>query len=145
VAVARDPELQKPDWASVAEVFETGSRDRLLFLNLHGNLASPLFSYAGDTRALGDTEATTVDEIDLLVAKPTTKPCDALVGRACALLFLGAPLPQPIASQFTLEGTYDLDQFTLERYRSRRPIPVTKSDVVLPGDLPGALALVSSD
>jgi mannosyltransferase len=143
VAVARDPELQKPDWGSVADVFETGSRDRFLFLNLHGNLASPLLSYAKDARPLDEGATAAVDEIDVLVAKPTTKPCNALVGRACALVFLGAPLPQPIASQFTLEGRYDLDQFTVERYRSRRPVRVTKSDLVPSGNLSGALALVS--
>jgi 4-amino-4-deoxy-L-arabinose transferase-like glycosyltransferase len=145
VAVARDAELQKPDWRSVAEVYEAGSPERLLLLNAHGNLASPLLSYAEGTRALGDAETTTVDEIDVLVAKPTTKPCDALVGRACALVFLGAPLPQPLVSEFELEETHDLDQFTVQRYRSRRPIRITKSDLVTPGDLPGALALVSSD
>jgi hypothetical protein len=129
----------------VADVFETGSRNRLLLLNVHGNLASPLLSYAKDARPLDEGATATVDEIDVLVAEATGKPCNALVGRACALVFLGAPLPQPLASQFTLEGRHDLDQFTVERYRSRRPIPVTKSDLVSPGDLPGALALVSRD
>jgi 4-amino-4-deoxy-L-arabinose transferase-like glycosyltransferase len=145
VAVARDPGRQKPDWRSVADVFETGSRNRLLLLNVHGNLASPLLSYAKDARPLDEGATATVDEIDVLVAEATGKPCNALVGRACALVFLGAPLPQPLASQFTLEGRHDLDQFTVERYRSRRPIPVTKPDLVSPGDLPGALALVSRD
>jgi 4-amino-4-deoxy-L-arabinose transferase-like glycosyltransferase len=142
-AVARDPELQKPDWRAVADVFDTGSRDRLLLLNVHGNLASPLLSYADDARRLDDGESIKVDEIDVLVAKPTTKPCDSLVGRACALVFLGAPLPQPLASELSLVSTDDLDQFTVERYRSSRPIAVTKSDLVVPGDLPDALALVA--
>jgi mannosyltransferase len=145
VAVARDPELQKPDWRAVADPFETGSRDRLLLLNVHGTIASPLLRYSEDARRLEEGETASVDEIDVLVAKPTSKPCNSLVGRACALVFLGAPLPQPLASEFTLESTDELDQFMLRRYRAPRPIRVTKADLVTPIDLPGALALVPRD
>jgi hypothetical protein len=142
IAVARDPDLQKPDWRAVADVFQTGNGDRLLLMNVHGNIGSPLLSYSDDTRRLEEGESVSVDEIDVLVAEPTTKPCNYLVGRACALLFLGAPLPQPLASEFTLDATYDLDQFIVERYRSSRPIPVTTADLVASSDLPGALVLV---
>jgi len=143
VAVARDPELQKPDWGSVAEAFETGHRNRILVLNAHGNLASPLFRYAPDSRPLGDTDTVTADEIDLLAAKPTTKPCNFLVGQACAFIFLGGPLPPHLASTFTLKDTRDLNQFTLRRYRADRPVPLTKPELVSPQNPTDALTLVS--
>jgi hypothetical protein len=127
---------------TVADVFDAGSRDRLLLLNTHGNIASPLLSYSNGARPLGERESVSVDEIEVLVAKATTKPCNTLVGRACAFLFLGAPLPQPLAAEFTLESKRDLDQFVIERYRASRPVEVTKTDLVSPSDLPGALALV---
>jgi mannosyltransferase len=142
VAVARDPELQRPDWRSVADAFETGTGDRLLLLNVHGSIASPLLSYAEDTRPLEEGDTTRVDEIDVVAAKPMTKPCNSLVGRACALIFLGAPLPPALANEFTLDETIDLDQFTLHRYRARAPVPVTKPGLVAPGDPRDALALV---
>jgi hypothetical protein len=145
VAVARDPELQKPDWRSVADAFETRRPDRVLVLNAHGNLASPLLTYADDSRPLGDTESVTVDEIDVLGAKPTTKPCDLLVGRACAFIFLGGPLPEPLASEFTLDETRDLDQFTLRRYRADRPVRVTKSELVAPRNPADTLVLVPAE
>jgi len=143
VAVARDPELQKPDWNQVADAFETGRPDRVLVLNAHGNLASPLLRYAEDSRPLRDTQTVPVDEIDLLAAKPTTKSCNFLVGRACAFIFLGGPLPAPLASEFTLVETRNLDQFTLRRYRADQPVLVSTAELVAPGNPSDALALVS--
>src|SRR5262249_33771976 len=142
VAVVRDPELQKPDWSAVARAFERGNGNRLLLLNVHGQLGSPLRYYLGDARPLGDSASAPVDEIDVLAAKPTEKPCNYLVGRACALIFLGAPLPEPIASEFTPAGTTEIDQFTVRRYRARTPVPVTKAELVTPTDLSDALSLV---
>jgi hypothetical protein len=143
IAVARDPELQKPDWNAVAQASDAGRPDYVLVLNAHGNLASPLLRYAEHSRPLADTETVTVDEIDMLGAKSTTKPCNLLVGRACAFIFLGGPLPQALASEFTLEETRDLDQFTLDRFRADRPVPVTKSELVAPRNPSDGLALVS--
>jgi hypothetical protein len=79
----------------------------------------------------------------VLVAKPTTKPCNFLVGPPCALVFLGAPLPKPIAGEFRLEERHELGQFTIDRYRATRPVAVTLAQLVTPQDLPGALALVN--
>ena len=141
--VALDPELQRPDWRAVAGIFETGGPNRLLLVNVHGTIASPLLWYAEDARPLDGGETVSVDEIDVLAAKPTTKPCNILVGRACALIFLGAPLPQPLASVFRLEATHELDQFTVRRYRSAQPIPVTTADLVTSTDLPQALVVVA--
>jgi mannosyltransferase len=142
VAVARDPELQKPDWRSVADAFETGRPNRVLVLNAHGNLASPLLIYADDSRPLGDTETVDVDEIDVLGTKRTSKPCNFLVGRACALVLLGGPFPQSLGSEFTLEETTELDQFNVRRYRADRPVQITKSELVAPRDSSDALVLV---
>lgn len=144
VAVARDPRLQKPDWRAVARVFETGASGRVLLMNASGGLGSPLLTYVHDVRALGDTESARIEEIDVLVLKPTKKPCNLLVGTACGMVFLGAPLPTPITDGFHLEKRYQLPQFTVDRYRAVTPRPVTKAQLVAPQDLPGALALVST-
>src|SRR5262249_56880965 len=109
----------------------------------HATLAAPCVGYAADSAPLGDRETVTADEIDVLAVKPTTKPCNLLVGRACAFIFLGGPLPPPLASTFTLTETRDLSQFTLRRYRADRPVPLTKSELVAPQNPTDALVLVS--
>src|SRR5262249_57260658 len=108
-----------------------------------GNCATPLLRYADNPSPLGATETVTADEMDVLAVKPTTKPCNLLVGRACAFIFLGGPLPPPLASTFTLTETRDLSQFTLRRYRADRPVPLTKSELVAPQNPTDALVLVS--
>lgn len=67
-----------------------------------------------------------VRELDVLVAEPTDRPCSFLVGRACALVFLGGQLPDALARDFTLAERVELDQFTVERYRSSEPVEVTR-------------------
>jgi mannosyltransferase len=143
VAVARDPDLHKAEWRRVAEVFETGTADRTLVFNAFPLAGVPLRYYAHDVRRLGDTETTRVDEIDMVVYKATRKPCEFLVGRACSLVFLGAPLSEPLAAQFELADRIELDQFTVNRYRADRPVPVTKAELVAPGDPAVALVWVA--
>ena len=68
-----------------------------------------------------------------------------LVGRACALIFLGAPLPDRTASQLELVERVELDQFVVERYQpTAGPIDVSRADLVPPQDLADALVVVSS-
>jgi hypothetical protein len=69
--------------------------------------------------------------------------CNFLVGRACSLLFLGGPLPAPLADRFTLERTYELDQFTVERYTARSPVVVRPGDLVPPDSVPTALLIAT--
>jgi 4-amino-4-deoxy-L-arabinose transferase-like glycosyltransferase len=134
VAVARDPDLQKPQWRRVAEVFESAAADRALVLNGHLLLGRPLRYYTEGARQLEDDEEARVDMIDVLVYKATPKWCDFLVGRACSLLFLGAPLSGPLASRFVLVERLELEQFTVDRYRAGDPVLVTKEELVAPGD-----------
>jgi mannosyltransferase len=146
VAMARDPDLQKPDWRAVADAVETGDGDRALVLNVGGTIARPLFHYLRDARALGNDASARVDEIDVLSIRPLGKPCNFLVGRACAFVFLGAPLPEPLASRLTLVDQIELDQFTIERYRvDSGSVTITKADLVVPDQLPGALVVVDGD
>ena len=79
----------------------------------------------------------------MLSVKPTAKPCNLLVGRACAMIFLGAPLPASIAGDFRLETRYRLPQFTLDRYRAVRTQHLTKAQLVAPQNLPDSLALLT--
>jgi hypothetical protein len=142
-AAARDPDLQKADWRAVADAFDAGAGSRVLVMNAYGNLAGPLRYYLADARELADGETISVDEIDVVVAEPADAPCNWFVGRVCGLLFLGAALPEPVASEFELDQRVDLDHFTVERYRADQPVPVTKPTLVPPLDLPNALVLVA--
>jgi mannosyltransferase len=136
-----DPELQKPEWRNVAEIAATGRDDRVLVVDNHRMLAQPLLHYLDPAHPLGPDEHVAVEQIDVLVAEPMEARCNFLVGRACSLLFLGAPLPAPLADRFALERTYELDQFTVERYTARSPVVVRPGDLVPPDGVPGALVI----
>jgi hypothetical protein len=120
-----------------------GPSERLLVVDIHGFLGLPLHRYLEGERRLGAGEAVTVQRIDVVVAKPTDRPCNLFVGLACALIFLGAPPPEPLAGRLQLEERIDLDQFVVERYRSAEPIRVTPADVVQPSTLGDSLILVT--
>jgi hypothetical protein len=152
-ADARDPALQRPGWREVAEAHEAGGTgaagaaegrgERLLVVDLHGFLGLPLQKYLAGDRKLVAGEEATVRQIDVVVAKPTDRPCNLMVGLACALLFLGAPLPEPLAGRFELDERIDLDQFVLERYTAAEPVTVTPADLVRPENLADSLLLVT--
>lgn len=143
VAVAREPDLQRAEWRHVADVVGTGEGDRVLVLSAHGGLGSPLHHYLGQARRLDPGDTVTVEGVDVLVANPSDAPCNLLVGRACGLLFLGAPpSPQLTASGLALDEQVELDQFTVDRYRFPRPTRVTHADLVATADHPTALVLV---
>jgi mannosyltransferase len=146
-ADAREPELQRAEWSAIADAHMRPDDEggRLLVLNVHGFLGWPLQRYLDGERILHSGETATVARIDVVVAKPTTKPCNLFVGLACALIFLGAPPPQPLARRLTLDERIDLDQFVLERYVATdgRPITVGPPDVVAAQDLGGSLVLAT--
>jgi mannosyltransferase len=145
VAVARDPDLQRPDWRSVAAAHRSppGSSPTVLVLNTHGDLAGPLRHYLPEVRALGPHQQVDVEVVDVLVVDPTSKPCNFLVGRACSLVFLGAPLPAPVAGRLHLDRRLHAGQFTVDRYRASRPLTVTLADLVAEPDRADALVLVT--
>ncbi|MDD9369889.1 MAG: hypothetical protein PV358_07245, partial [Acidimicrobiales bacterium] len=138
VAVAADPRLQRADWRSVAEVADGGSPHRVLIVDSTGGQSSPLHRYLDGADVLGGDDAVLVDQIDVLVARPAGVPCNFLVGRACAFLFLGGPLPAPVASRFRLDERHELDQFVIERYRADAPIELARDDLVRPDRRGGA-------
>jgi uncharacterized membrane protein len=143
IAVARDASLQRSEWRAVAHAVDASEGGgRLLFLNVHGAMASPLFHYLDGVRVLGDDEAFTAEEINVLSVKPSTNPCNFFVGQPCALVFLGGPLPPSVADQLTLQEQIELDQFTVNRYKPAHRLSVTKADLVLPSDLPDGIVLV---
>jgi hypothetical protein len=150
VADARDPALQRANWRAVAEAHERAGldgdprdRERLLVVSLHGFLAQPLHEYLDGERVLGAGESVTVEQIDVVVAKSTTEPCNLLVGLACALIFLGPPPPEPLASRLTLVDEIDLDQFVVQRFVADEPVTVSPADVVPAPDLADSLVLVT--
>ena len=131
-ADAREPALQRADWRAVADAHEAAEADgpRLLVLNLHGHLGRPLLWYLDGARVLRSGESVSVEQIDVVVSLPTTKPCNGFVGMECSLVFLGAPPPEPLAGELELTERIELDQFALDRYRAARPLTVTQADVV---------------
>jgi uncharacterized membrane protein len=143
ISVATEPDLQKPDWRGVAAEFDRSRADRVLVLNVGGDLASPLTHYyLPGSRALGDDESIPVEEIDVLVGTSIRQPCNFLVGRACAMIFLGARLQQPIARQFALTSRRDVAQFHFDRYRANRRLAVTKRQLVASWEMAGSLVVV---
>ena len=132
--VDTDSGLQKPDWETVAHVVDSSvggeHETRAVVMNLHGHQGLPLRYYLGGADELAAGDSTEVREIDVLVARATSRPCNFLVGRACALVFLGAPLPHPLADRFTLTERVQIDQFVIERYRAPRPVAVTRQAIL---------------
>jgi hypothetical protein len=118
-------------------------RERLLVVSLHGFLAQPLHGYLDGERVLGGDDSVTVEQIDVVVAKSTTEPCNLFVGLACALVFLGPPPPEPLASRLTLVDEVDLDQFVLQRFVADEPVTVSPADVVPAPNLTRSLVLVT--
>jgi mannosyltransferase len=148
VADARDEDLQRPDWRSVALAFDAEDGDtpgpRALVVNIHGNLAAPLRAYLPDARVLGPDETVEAEAVDAVVAMPTDAPCNFLVGRACSLVFLGAPPPEPLSGELGEPDRRVLGQFALDRYRPPAPVEFGVDDVTAnPGDI--ALVLVDED
>jgi uncharacterized membrane protein len=144
-AVARDPDLQRTEWRQVADAAGSGDGpgDRVLVLNVHGDMGGPLLHYLDGARRLDGDERVRVRGVDILVSKPSSAPCNLLVGRSCGLIFLGAPPAEPLVARgLALEEQVELDQFRLDRYRFDRPVGVTTADLVSPTDRPGALVLV---
>jgi hypothetical protein len=145
-SVARDPALQRAGWESVADAHqkESGRQgSRLLVMNLHGFLGQPLFRYLDGEQILWPGETAQVDQIDVIVTKPTDEPCNLFVGLACSLIFLGAPLPGAPAASFRLDERIELDQFVVERYRSDQPVTLAAADVVPPAELADSLVVVT--
>jgi hypothetical protein len=150
VTGARDPQLQRADWRAVADAHEAGGTgdtgdtggERLLVLNLHGYLGLPMQRYLDDARVLDPGESVRVDEIDVVVALPSSRPCNNFIGMECTLVFLGAPLPEA-AGDFVLEERIELDQFAVDRYRADDPELVTQRDLVPEIDFPRSMVLVT--
>jgi mannosyltransferase len=148
VADAREPSLQRADWGAVADAHRAGGTatgNRLLVFNVYGNLARPLHWYLDGERELGPDESISVEQIDVVVAKPTTKPCSLFVGLECGMIFLGTPPPEPLPGHLRLDESIDLDQFVIDRYRTDGSLTVTAADLVSPYDLPRSLVLVTGD
>jgi hypothetical protein len=147
VADVREPALQRADWRAVADAHDgAGSNlegERLLVVNLHGFLARPLQRYLDGERVVAADEPVTVAQIDVVVAKPSTTPCNLFVGLACGLIFLGAPPPEPLASRLRLVERIDLDQFVVERWSATEPVTITPAEVVPPADLADSLVLAT--
>lgn len=144
VAVARDPELQRSNWADVAEEFASGTDGgRVLVVDAHGNLAGPLHHYLEDeARPLGPGETVRVDRIDVVMPAPVTAPCNWFVGRGCALIFLGSPLPGPVAQQFSPTEHVDLGSLAVTRYQAPEPVPVS-AEALLGPRVAGGLVLAN--
>jgi hypothetical protein len=134
VAVARDPQLQRSNWADVAAAFGDGADDgRVLVIDAHGNLAGPLLHYLEDeARPLGPGETVRADRIEVVMPAPATAPCNLFVGRGCALIFLGSALPGPVTQQFSVTERIDLGSLAVTRYESPEPVPVGPESLLGP-------------
>jgi mannosyltransferase len=143
VAVGREPDLQRAEWRQVADVAGRGEGDRVLVLNLHGGMGSPLRHYLDGAHPLDDGDAVRIEAVDVVVAQPSDVPCNLLVGRGCAMIFLGAPPPEALMTGgLTLDRRVALDQFRIDRYRFPRPTRITRDELLAPADRPNALVLL---
>ena len=144
VAVARDPQLQRSNWADVADAFTSGTGEgRVLVVDAYSNLAGPLLHYLDDeARPLRPGETVRADRIDVVMPAPVTAPCNWFVGRGCALIFLGSPLPEPVARQFSPAERVDLGSLVVTRYRAPDPVPVS-SEALLGPRVAGGLVLAT--
>lgn len=137
VAVVRDPRLHRADWRAVADVVvdDPSAHARVLLVDTNGGQSSPLHRYLPSATVLAPGEVVTIDRIDVLVARPAGVPCNFYVGRGCGFVFLGGPLPEPLADRFTLSERRELDQFVVERYRADGPVTLERDDLLaVPGD-----------
>ncbi|HET6951453.1 MAG TPA: glycosyltransferase family 39 protein [Acidimicrobiales bacterium] len=143
-AVQRDDELQRADWRAVAEVVDgaAGGAPRLLVVNVNGGQSSALRHYLPGLTVLDGDDAVRVDQVDVLVGTPADRPCNMLVGRACGMVFLGAPLPPATAGSFSVTERIDAGPFAVDRYRSPAPVAVTRDDLVHEIDRAGAVVWV---
>ena len=115
----------------------TPSGTRLLVVNRHAYLTQPMLDMIDGSHFMKRAGAHDVVEIDVLFSKGSDEPCDFLVGRACGLLFLGGPLPAPVASELVLAERVDLDQFVVERYVTSEPLDLRPADLLLPQERSG--------
>ena len=140
VTVARDPELQRPDWRAVAAAVEGGESPgpRLVVVDVNGDQSGPLDHYLSGATRLGPSDEVAVDGIDVLVARGTDRPCNMLVGHACGMVYLGTVAPPPGDPPFTRTERIELDQFALDRYDADEPVTVTAATVTGP-EAPGAV------
>lgn len=132
VAVARDPRLHRADWRAVAGVAadDPGAHARALIVDTNGGQSSPLHRYLPSATVLAPGDTVSIDRIDVLVARPAGVPCNFYVGRGCGFVFLGGPLPEPVADRFVLTERRGLDQFVVERYRADAPVTVAREDLL---------------
>jgi hypothetical protein len=142
VAVARDPNLQRANWRSVARAFNQGSTRRLLVLDVGGFDASPLLYYLPGKRGVNANQQVTVDEIDVLNIRRDTEPCNFAIGMGCTYIYLGGPLRGPLAKSFTLDRRINTGQFRIDRYRSTQPVVVRASQLIPHVKTPDTLMLV---
>jgi mannosyltransferase len=141
-AVEREPELQRADWATVADRVESGGGDGVLLVNFGAGQSNPLRHYVAGLDTLDGGDRVAVDRIDVLVGRSSTAPCNFFVGRACAFVFLGAPLPPALAPSFALEARHEAGQFVVERYRAAAPVSVSRADLLGPSAGDGAVVWV---
>ena len=148
VVSARDPDLQRADWARggrcATRPAVRAAVIGLLVMNFHGYLGRPLQRYLDDERVVASDESVTVDQIDFLIAKPTDRPCDGFIGLECTMIFLGFGPTEAIAPDLHLSERIELDQFTIERYDTDGPLTVSVEDLVPPNDLRYSLVLLTS-
>jgi hypothetical protein len=146
--VDRTPAQQRPDWRGAAEAFTepapggTGGA-RVLVLNT-GALAAPLEHYLPSRVVrMNETEAVTVDRIDVVTLLPSSAPCNLLIGSACGLIFLGGPVPDALDRRLVPTGRSPVAPMVVEHLRPAdgSSIRVRKADLVEPWELAGSLVL----
>ena len=95
--------------------------------------SGPLLHYLEDeARPLGPGESVRADRIDVVMPAAATAPCNWFVGRGCALIFLGSPLPGPVTQQFSATERIDLGSLAVTRYESPEPVPVSPESLLGP-------------
>ena len=129
IAVGTNPDLQKPNWRSVAQVLKRGGDNRIVVVNNHAVLGRPLLRYLPSSRELNNADVIRVHEIDLLIHKPITIRCDWFVGRDCGLIFLGGQLHKDLTSRFKLAGRNTAGNITVARFEAPGIVTLRRSQI----------------
>jgi hypothetical protein len=124
VWVGSEPELQKPDWRGLATAIdrEAGTDDRVLVMGL---MAMPMQRYGlAGSRLVTAGETLPVQEIVMIYHITERQRCARWIGLSCEVVLWPRSLPPDLAQQFTFSGKVQVGNFSVDHFRSERPVRI---------------------
>jgi hypothetical protein len=133
VWVGVEPALQKPDWNGLATAIDREIRtdDRVVVLAL---MAMPMQRYGmKGSRLVAEGETIPVQEIVMIYHIAERPRCARWIGLSCELVLWPPTLPPDLAQQFAFSGKIQVGNFSVDRFRSERPVPIQPCRLAGPG------------